>query len=399
MTSASQDNSASAAESATDDRMSDYRMINATGELVAFCDRAAAKGYVIVDTEFVRTRTYYAQLGLVQASCAGEAVLIDPLNGVDLQPLWQLLSSGVEVILHAGGEDLELFHRYDALPKKLFDSQVAHAFLTDGSQIGYAGLVEKMLGIAVDKSQSRTDWLQRPLSKAQLDYAAADVIYLERLQVELKEQVEQLPFADLVWQECREQVQKRARDVAPQVAWRDIGGVSLLPGTGRAILRELAAWRLQTARTNDVALPFILRDPVMVEIARTRPQNRHQLGQIADIHPRSLRLYGDAVLSCVAAGEAVPASEQPEDIPRYDQLPGYKRFFKAAKALFADVAEETGIPVSLLGSRKQINDVFVYAHFTSEASKSLIAKPDLCSGWRADLLVDGLQALLAESKR
>src|SRR5690554_3840962 len=375
-----------------------YRVINATGELVAFCDRARQSGYVAVDTEFVRTRTLYAQLGLFQASSGGDAILIDPLNGVDLTPLWQLMSDDIEVILHAGGEDLEIFQRYKALPQRLFDTQIAHAFLTDGSQIGYAGLIEQRLGVTLDKSQSRTDWLQRPLSKAQLDYAAADVVYLEQIAATMQAEVAQLPFADIVQQECTEQVQKRARELNPRLAWREIGGVSLLDGSGRAILRELAAWRLQLARDQDVALPFVFRDHVLVEIARQRPQNRHQLGLLADVHPRSLRLYGNAALDCIEVGLAVAADEQPEEIPRYDQLPAYKRFFKAAKALMAEVADAKGIPASLLGSRKQINDVFVYQNYTSEATKALIWAPDLLSGWRATLLAEPLLQLLNDTR-
>lgn len=370
-------------------------MINATGELVAFCVAAQKNGWLALDTEFVRTRTLYADLGLVQARSGDDVMLIDPLNGVDLQPLWDLLNSDIRTVLHAAGEDLEIFHRYNAALVNMFDTQIAYAFVTDGSQIGYAGLVEQMLSIAVDKTQSRTDWLQRPLSSEQLTYAAADVEHLAALYPQLQQQVQDAGMEALVRAECEEQVAKRARATNPELAWRDVGGLSLLDGAGRAVLRQLAAWRLRLAREQNIALPFIARDNVLTDIARSQPASRNQLSQIDDLHPKSLRLYGDSILGCVQRGLDEPAEQHPEAIPRYDQDGAYKRFFKAAKGYMKEVAERESIPAPLMGSRKQINEVYVWQNFTAEATKQLLPQPDLLCGWRGALLRDKLNTLVA----
>lgn len=374
---------------------SSFVMINATGELVAFCDRAKENGWLTLDTEFVRTRTLYAELGLVQARTGDQVILIDPLNGVDLTPLWQLLNSDIRTILHAAGEDLEIFHRHGVYLRDLFDSQIAYAFLADGEQIGYAGLVEKMLGVSLDKSQSRTDWLQRPLSAEQLAYAAADVAYLAELYPQLQEQVAASGKAKWLAAECAEQVARRARETSADLAWRDLGGLQHLHGPGRAIAAALAEWRLTLARQENIALPFVMRDHVLVDIAREQPRNKHELSQIAELHPKSLRRYGDTILACVAQGLAVPPEQQPAPIPRFDQDGAYKRFFKAAKVLLKEAAEAHGLAPSLLGSRKQINDVYVWQHFTSPALKLRLHQPDLYSGWRGELVAAALQDLVS----
>lgn len=372
-----------------------FRMINATEELVAFCDLAETNGWLALDTEFVRTRTLYADLGLVQARTGAEIVLIDPLNGVELSALWQLLRSDVITVLHAAGEDLEIFQRNNAAPKHLFDTQIANAFITDGTQIGYAALVEKMLNVSLDKSQSRTDWLQRPLSAAQLEYAAADVEYLAELYPGLRAKTADSGLEHLVLAECQEQVAKRARETVAELAWRDIGGVSLLDGTGRAVLRELAKWRLELAREKNIALPFVARDHILTDIARNKPSNRHELSQTEELHPKSLRLYGEAILQCIERGLAVPTEEQPEAIPRYDQDSQYKRFFKAAKALLKVAGEKANIPVPLMGSRKQINEIYVWQHFTTAETKAKLYPPDLYNGWRGELVAKQLAELVA----
>ncbi|WP_194755316.1 ribonuclease D [Aliidiomarina indica] len=371
-----------------------YRVINATGELVAFCDQAKQHGWLVVDTEFVRTRTLYAELGLLQAKAGDQLILVDPLLDIDLTPLWSLLRDPTMVtVVHAAGEDLEIFHRAQGAPANLFDTQIAHGFLTDGKQIGYAGLVELMLNIELDKSQSRTDWLQRPLTQQQLDYAAADVEYLSEMYPRIRAKAIESGKDALVVAECAEQVAKRGREVNAEFAWRDVGGVSVLNGQQRAILRELTKWRLHIARERNIALPFIAKDNALIEIARSEAQNRYQLSQIEELHPISLRRYSKELLACVEQGLAVPESEHPEAIPRFDQDGAYKRFFKAAKALLKDIAEANDIPASMLGSRKQINEVYLWEHFTPAATREQIDAPDLYSGWRGRLLKEPLQTL------
>src|SRR5690554_1742833 len=212
-----------------------FRLINATKDLVAFCDHARETGWLALDTEFVRTRTYFAKLGLVQLWAADEWLILDPLMDVDMSPLWQLLSEDkMLTVMHAAGEDLEIINRKcAAAPKQMFDTQIAWSFLHDGAQIGYAGMVEDMCGVTLDKSLSRTDWLQRPLTPAQLEYAAADSLYLAQVYPELKKRIEASPQYEFFVQECAFQVEKRSRKVNPEFAWREVNGFAQMKGVER----------------------------------------------------------------------------------------------------------------------------------------------------------------------
>lgn len=372
-----------------------YRMINATKDLVAFCDLVQETGWLALDTEFVRTRTYYAKLGLVQLWAGGEWLIVDPLNGVDISPLWQLLNQdNVLTVMHAAGEDLEIINQQCAgAPRQMFDTQIAWSFLNDGAQIGYAGMVENMCGVTLDKSLSRTDWLHRPLTEAQLDYAAADSLYLAQVYPELKKRIEASPQYDFFVQECAFQVEKRSRKVNPEFAWREVNGFAQMKGVERGLMAELAKWRMQCAQEEDIALPFIMRDPVLTEIALQKPDSMHALSNISDLHPRVLRQRGKEILAVVRRGLAVPEQEWPRSIPRLDDHSQYKQWFKNAKTLIQENAEQAGLAASLLGSRKQINEVFVWSKYTDDAVKAQVPKPELLSSWRYDVAGKAVLAL------
>ncbi|MCC5855435.1 MAG: ribonuclease D [Idiomarina sp.] len=364
-----------------------YRMINATSELVAFCDRARESGWLALDTEFVRTRTYLADLGLVQLHAAEQLVLVDPLNGVDLSPLWELLADPKLVtVMHAGGEDLEIIGTYQpGAPAQMFDTQVAWSFLHQGTQIGYAALVAEFFDVTLDKSQSRTDWLKRPLTEAQLDYAAADAHYLAAIYPTLREQIEASEQYPFFVAECKFQVEKRTRRLPVEFAWRDVGGFAHMKGQQRAVMAELARWRLEICRRENIALPFMLRDPVMTALAQQQPSQLSQLAQVPDIHPRVVRKYGSAILAAIERGLNIPEADWPKAIPRLDDHPAYKRWFKEAKALIAERAEAAGVAATLLGSRKQINEVFIWCLHTDDAVKAQVPGPELLSSWRLEV--------------
>ncbi|WP_113906466.1 ribonuclease D [Aliidiomarina celeris] len=375
-----------------------YRLINATKDLVAFCDQAAEFGWLALDTEFVRTKTFYAELGLVQLWSAEQWVLVDPLNGVDLSPLWALLArNDVLTVMHAAGEDLEIIGHYRQFaaqaPARMFDTQIAWAFLHEGNQIGYAGLVEKLCGVTLDKSQSRTDWLARPLSQAQLDYAAADALYLAKMFPQIKQDIEQSPLYAFFQQECAFQIEKRSRVINPDYAWREVGGFAHMKGVQRAIMAELAKWRMTTAQRENIALPFLLKEPVMTDIALRQPSSVHELSKIEGIHPRVLRQRGKDIVAAIERGKAWPEAEWPLAIPRLDDHPAYKKWFKDAKALIAERAKSHNLAPTLLGSRKQINEVFIWSQYTANAVKQEVSQPELLSSWRHEVAGRELEAL------
>lgn len=373
-----------------------FRMLNATKELVAFCDRAAEFGWVAIDTEFVRERTYYAQLGLVQLALPDDVVLLDPLQCDDLEPLWALVADPQVVkVLHSGGEDLELlYHCAKRQPHNFFDSQIAATVLGLGDSMGYAALVEHFFQVELDKTQSRTNWLTRPLSDEQLYYAAADVFYLARIYPQLLEQLNANDRVAMVADECALQIAKRTRQLAPELAWRELGNAWQCSDQQRAVLQQLAAWRLQTARQKDKPLGFIVKDAALIELARREPTSMSQLGGINDLHPQAVRRYGDAILACVAKGLATPADEIPAPMPRLDFEPGYKPLFKKLKAEVKAVADGLQLPAPFVGSRKQINELFHWYWFSDAELRARLTKPDLLIGWRGEQLKSKFEALL-----
>lgn len=373
-----------------------YRMINATKELVAFCDQAKQAGWLALDTEFVRERTYYAELGLLQLALADDVVLLDPLSDVDKEPLWVLLAdTEVTKVVHSGGEDLELlFQSSNRMLQNVFDSQIACAALNYGDSLGYAAMVEKFCGVELDKSQSRTDWLARPLTESQLYYAAADAYYLARIYPRLLAELAETDKLAIVADECALQIAKRTRVLNPQLAWREIGNAWQTTAQQRAILRELAAWRLETARVKNKPLGFIIKDATLIEIARKQTTQLSALAAIDSMHPQAVRRWGEAVIEAVQRGLECPAEQLPAEMPRLDFVDGYKGLFKKAKALVQQVAASMDVPPSLVGSRKQINEVFHWLWFCSDELKAQLPVPDLLHGWRGKLLQSPLEALL-----
>lgn len=373
-----------------------FRFINATGELVAFCDQARQVGWVALDTEFVRERTYYAQLGLVQLAVSDDVVLIDPLKDIDLEPLWELVGdSQVVKVLHAGGEDLELLYYCSGrLPQNFFDSQIAATVLGVGDSMGYAALVEHFFNVSLDKSQSRTNWLARPLSDQQTYYAAADVHYLADIYPQLLAALQDRDRLELVADECALNIAKRTRTLEPSLAWRELGNSWQCSDQQRAILRELAAWRLQVARKNDKPLSFIVKDAALIEIARREATNLSGLGGIETLHPQAIRRWGAAINEAVQRGLECPVESIPTLMPRLDFEPGYKPLFKKIKALVKSKAEALELPAPFVGSRKQMNELFHWYWFSDETLKQQLTRPDLLTGWRGSLLKTELESLL-----
>lgn len=373
-----------------------FRMINATNDLVAFCDRARAQGWVALDTEFIREKTYYAQLGLVQLATVDEVVVVDPLQVDNLEPLWALTSDPLTIkVLHSGGEDLELInHCAKRRPVNVFDTQIAATVLGIGDSLGYAALVEQFFPVTLDKSLSRTNWLARPLQDDQLYYAAADVFYLARIYPQLLERLATQERLDMVTEESAAQISKRTRELAPDLAWRDIGNAWQCSDQQRAVLQQLAAWRLQTARALDKPLGFIVKEAALLEIARREPTSLSALGGIADLHPQAIRRYGDAIISCVERGLATPVTEIPSAMPRLDFEPGYKPLFKQAKAEVKALADSLQLPAPFVGSRKQINELFYWYWFTDAQLRERLPTPELLVGWRGARLKSKLEALL-----
>lgn len=373
-----------------------YQMITTNDALAALCDAARAFPAIALDTEFVRTRTYYPQLGLIQLYDGEHVALIDPLTITDWTPFRDLLiNTGVTKYLHAGSEDLEVFlNAFGVQPQPMIDTQILAAFCGRPLSWGFAAMVEEFTGLVIDKSESRTDWLARPLTERQCDYAAADVWYLLPIADKLLAETDQAGRLDAALDECRLMMQRRQEVLAPEEAWREITNAWQLRTRQLACLRLLADWRLRKARERDLAVNFVVREENLWAVARYMPGSMGELDSIG-LSGSEIRFHGKTLLALVAQAQALPEEALPEPLLNLMDMPGYRKVFKAIKALVQTISESQSISAELLASRRQINQLLNW-YWKLKPQNSL---PELISGWRGELMGKQLKILLAEYPR
>jgi len=373
-----------------------YQMITTNDALATMSEAARAFPALAIDTEFVRTRTYYPQLGLIQVYDGQQVSLIDPLEITDWTPFRELMMDrAVTKFLHAGSEDLEVFlNVFGELPQPLIDTQILAAFSGRPLSWGFASMVEEYTGLALDKSESRTDWLARPLTERQCDYAAADVWYLLPIAHKLMAETEAAGWLPAALDECRLMQVRRQEVLAPEEAWRDISNAWQLRTRQLACLQLLAAWRLRKARERDLAVNFVVREENLWAVARYMPGSLGELDSIG-LSGSEIRFHGKTLLAMVAQAQALPEASLPEPLLNLLDMPGYRRAFKAIKALVQEVSVAKGVSAELLASRRQINQLLNW-HWNIKTFATL---PELISGWRGELMASSLQALLLEFPR
>ncbi|WP_289117913.1 ribonuclease D [uncultured Idiomarina sp.] len=375
-----------------------YRLISSTDELADFCSKARQTGWFAIDSEFVRERTFYANLGLLQMHAGGDTVIVDPLADINLEPVWSLISSdSIETVLHAGGEDIELFFYESggAQPSRVFDSQIAAGFCGIGESMGYARLVSELFdNVELDKSLSRTNWLKRPLSPEQLDYAAADASYLAVMYPYLKALCEEKGCLDIVYEESVLQVHKRTTRIPDDLLYLQVGNAWQLNDEQLAILQELASWRFNKARKKNIPLGFIAKDGALLELARRKPKSQSDLNHIRDLPPLSKKYSGNEMVTVIKKAEEQATSKSLKPLSRLDDMPGYKETFKAIKQKVTELAESLDVPASLVASRKQINELINFFWQYSPQQQERLPQPDLLTGWRNAAIGAELRAIV-----
>jgi ribonuclease D len=369
-----------------------YEILTQTAELNAFCASANQGDALAVDTEFVRTRTLYPQLGLIQLYDGKRLVLVDPQQIDDFSSLIALLTNPkVTKVLHSCSEDLETFWQaFKIMPSPIFDTQVAASLLGMGTSLGYAKLVEMMLSVQVDKGESRTDWLARPLSSEQCAYAANDVLYLWQLFPQLlRESIEQKKHAWVV-AEIAALAQKKQSQMPLDYVYLNISHNWQLAGKSLLILQRLAAWRMQVAREKDMSINFVVREQNLVEIARKQPSSKATLSAIQGINHHEIRFHANAMLNIVAECQTVPAEQYPPRVERLTDFPQFKKVSSAIKQYCTQVTQTYSIPIEVVGSKKQVNQLIAWCWFERDETTLQGLLPDLISGWRQPLFLPAL---------
>ena len=368
-------------------------MITTDDALATLCEAVREFPAIALDTEFVRTRTYYPQLGLIQLFDGKHVALIDPQGITDWSPLRDILrDTAITKFLHAGSEDLEVFlNTFGELPQPLIDTQILAAFCGRPLSWGFAAVVEEFTGVALDKSESRTEWLARRLPERQCEYAAADVWYVLPITTKLMVETEASGWLPAALDECRLMQQRRQEVLAPEDAWRDITNAWQLRTRQLACLQLLADWRLRKARERDLAVNFVVREEHLWSVARYMPGSLGELDSLG-LSGSEIRFHGKTLISLVEKAQALPEESLPQPLLNLMDMPGYRKAFKAIKTLVAEVSAEHNLSVELLASRRQINQLLNW-HWKLKPQQSL---PELISGWRGELMAERLNALLQE---
>jgi ribonuclease D len=361
--------------------------INDTATLVHYCQQWLQLPLIALDTEFMRTETFYPIPGLIQIADDQGCYLIDPLQVEDMSPLAEVLRApDVLKVLHAGNEDMELFrHSYGVLPQPLYDTQVGAAFAGWGFSMGLQRLVAYALEVELGKGETTSDWLQRPLTAEQEHYAALDVAYLPVLALMQHEQLEARGRLSWVMEECESiGASVMAADEAdPQAYFQRFSQVWHLDDVRRALLRDLSAWREQTCRERDMSRNRLLRNEMLLEIVERMPQNEQHLDAIIK-RGRIMREYGQAIMAIIAAAPESARQNPPAEIDRPLHYVWNKRL-KQLRSIGRQAADANDLLPEILLRKRDLD-----ALIRSRDAEGHYHLPPSLSGWRKPLVGDAL---------
>ena len=360
----------------------DYEWVATADALAAWIERWREAPWLAVDTEFVREDTYFGQLCLVQIGDGQTQVCVDAL-ALDLAPLFAFLMQAQPLkVLHSAGQDLELFvQRGGDCPRPLFDTQVAAALLGHGEQLGYAALVERRLGIAVDKSLSRTDWSRRPLPEAALTYAADDVRHLAAIYPALRAELEQRGRLSWMEAECARMTEASRYRADPASAWRSVKGLGRLAPAAQHLAARLATWREEEALRRNRPRRWILDDTAICQTVLRKPADLAALAEIEGVSAKLVQRAGETLLALLRE----PIAEAPALVAEARDTPEQKQRIQGLLGLLRSRAEQEQVAPTLVATRSDIE------RLVREGASAAIP---LLSGWRRELLGNELLAQL-----
>lgn len=336
-----------------------------------------------IDTEFVRERTWRADLGLVQLSDGKQVWLVDPLKTGPLDSLAALFETeSVIKVLHAPSEDLDiLFYVSGAVPEPLFDTQVACSMLGQSLQMGYHSTVEWLLELTIDKGETRSNWIKRPLRPAQLKYAALDVCLLPMMYRQLRSQLLELGRLEWLQEDCTRLLNKARTASDPTQSWKRINGNGRLDETSLAILQALCTWREAVAEKSNLARGFVIKDTALLTLANQKPGTLEALSKLDIWHPKSIQRHGQTVLNIIQQcldrelKAESPAALEPE----------HRKLMSNMRRLVLERSTKLKLEPALLASRRELEGLIL-----SPGGEPV---PERFLGWRKDIISDDLIAL------
>jgi len=356
-------------------------LIADTASLAAFCARLKGSTYITVDTEFMREKTYWPQLCLVQVAGADEAWAIDPLApGIDLSPLFELMADeSILKVFHAARQDVEIFHHLTGhIPKPLFDTQVAAMVCGFGDAVSYETLASQLARARIDKSLRFTDWAARPLTDKQLQYALADVTHLRLAYEKLQKRLDRDGRSSWLAEEMALLTDPHTYYVEPEHAWK-----RLKPRSSSAkflmVLKELASWRESEAQERDLPRQRIIRDESLMEIAAHAPTTTDELARTRGLSKGAAEgRHGQLILDAVNRALATPETHWPKPPERHDLPRGLGPVVDLLKVLLKLKSDQHDVAQRLISSSSDIE------HIAADDNASVPA----LQGWRRSLYGD-----------
>ena len=354
--------------------------------LVAFVERAMRSSVLAIDTEFLREKTYYAKLCLVQLATDDETAIVDPFAVEDLGALAPVLENeSVTKLFHAGSQDLEILLReVGVLPRPVFDTQVAAALLGHTQQIGYAALVHAECSVTLKKIDSFTDWSRRPLSESQLEYAADDVVYLPRMYERMRAALEEKGRLSWLARDFEEMSDPAKYATDERERYRRLKRVSQLSRRQLAAAREAAAWREQEAQRRDVPRKWVVTDEQIVEACKREARTIDELFMVRGIRERLSTRDARAVVALMASALDAPPETWPEPDRCGKNEPNVDAQLDLMCALVRLRAKESGVAFPTLASHDDL----------ARVARGYRENVDLLRGWRRSLVGEELLDLL-----
>lgn len=356
--------------------------------LASLCARLKRLDAIALDTEFVRTRTFFARLGLVQISDGSTCYLVDPIAVRDLSPLAEILAAEKPVkVLYSCSEDMEvLYHSCCVVPQGVFDAQIAAGVLGYSFTGGYQALVKELLGVELPKGATRSNWCRRPLSAAQLFYAIEDVEHLLQVYEILVKKLKEQGRFEWAIEEFAALSDVSKIDPDPETYYLKLKQVASMKPRQLAALRELCAWREKQARRRDRPRNFVVKDSVLVQMARRSPRCREDFERYDSIHPREIQRSHKFWLRILHRAAAMPDEELPKDMREYRRTSNFDRLVKALRAAVVARSESLGVQSEILAPRRMLEGYAFHVLNGNNGSCSCL------NGWRRKVLGDDLEA-------
>ncbi len=369
--------------------MANYQFINTAEALEQCCASLKNSSILAVDTEFVRERTFYPQPGLFQVSDGSSIYLIDPKAIEQLQRFFDLLEDpNIQVIMHSCSEDIELLNAMGCgVVRNLFDTQVAANWLGMGQSLSLVRLVEHYKQVVIEKELTRTDWLARPLSDAQLNYAAIDVLYLHDILQQQQDELKTVNFYTNVVEDSDLRCIKKMPD--DQLAYLKVNKAKTITGENLKTLKNLAAWRERRARLDDRPRQHVVKDKELLELSINQPVTLDQLNTTAELLPSAIRRYGAEILNEITSAQTAVTVDP---VLSFRSLPGAGNTLNACRDMMVTIHLEKDMPREVLPSKRWLQQ------FLLHQAASWYPMPEGWSGWRKELLEEPLHQIISTNR-